>query len=84
MMLTLKSCGQEPDMVSLVLGDLLQVGVERRIIASFDKLFLGIKTQALAIKAILQMLKSKGIVQDIGYNQLVGIASRVIPYTHRR
>ena len=63
---TLEGGGKEVDVVALILGDLLQVGVEGRVEASVGKLLLGELLQTLAVEGVLEVLKGQSVVEDGG------------------
>ncbi|CCG85186.1 protein of unknown function [Taphrina deformans PYCC 5710] len=60
--------GEEVDVGRLVLGDLLQILVEGRIVPGGGKLSLGKVGQTLSVKGVLEVLQSEGVVEDDGIN----------------
>lgn len=66
-MLTTQGRSQEHDVASLILGDLNQVLVEWVGETSIEELLVGVVGQTLTVEGVLEVLKGKSIVEDIGY-----------------
>lgn len=71
-----QGAGEEADVRVLVVGDLLEVGVEGVGEASSNKGLLRVVLETLAVEGRLEVLQSQGVVEDVGWT-LVSMVSSV-------
>lgn len=62
-----QGAGQEADVRVLVVGDLLEVGVEGVGEASGSEGLLGVVLETLAVEGGLKVLQGQGVVEDVGW-----------------
>lgn len=62
-----ESGSEEGDVGGLIVGDLLEVGIEGGVKSSFGKVCLGVVGETFAVEFVLEVLESESIVQDANY-----------------
>lgn len=62
---TSQSGGEKVDVIRLILANLLEIGVEGRVVAGTGKVLLRELRKTTTIEVVLEMLKGQGIVEDI-------------------
>lgn len=59
-----KSSAQEGNVSGLIVGDLLEIGIEGGVESSAGKVCLGVVLETFTVELVLKVLESESIVQD--------------------